>query len=156
MDSAEAARIESCARSPFKNLRLHALERLLTDFHPNAGALLLILLGDVDPAVQVEAVRAAGALQCREALPRLLELLHSGLEPVALQAAVTLGELGHYGEPDPESPAPAATEPPPEAPLAPANFYVLFALLSLGIFLSGYLFRMEMEALPPPAPVSAP
>ncbi len=93
------------------------------------------------------AVRVAGALDCKETLPALLDLLRTADEPVAVQAAVSLGELGHYGDvaPDLEDP----TEPPRAvetgAAMSPLTFYVLFAVLSAGLFMSGYLFRVQME-----------
>ena len=151
----DSARIEACARSPFKNLRLYALEKLLQDDHPSRDAILLELIRDREPAVTAEAVRVAGILQCDAALPGLLELLHSGDELVAVQAAVSLGEIGYYGDVAPEAlePEPVSSPPTVGAPQAldTVTFYILFVLFSAGLFFSGYLFRSQMDPGVPPA-----
>ncbi|MBI4871180.1 MAG: HEAT repeat domain-containing protein [Candidatus Riflebacteria bacterium] len=147
----DRARIEACARSPFRAVRLHALEKLGAESHPRLAELLASLLRDPDGGIRLEAVRVAGATRCRDVQGILLELLNSDDETVALQAAVSLGELGYYGELSPgqqmSSSAPLAQQ----APMHPVLFYALFAILCAGLFLSGYFFRaqMEPEAGPP-------
>lgn len=145
----DADRVESCARSPFRNVRLYALEKIAQERHPKASGLVLSLLRDPDSAVQLEAVRTAGILQCREAAPILVDLLNSAEESVALQAAVSLGELGHHGELTRETqsdhePASPQADSSPE-PMSELTFYLLFFVLSAGLFMSGYLYHAEMS-----------
>ncbi len=152
MNPDETLRTEACARSPFKNVRLHALQRLMEEDHPRLPHLLLDLLGDPEPEVQLDAIRVAGSRGCKETLPLLLELLHSAQEPLAIEAAVALGELGHYGDvapPGEEPPSPLQPQAPSEPAMGEWTFYVLFLVLSAGLFLSGYLFRLQLEDTPP-------
>ncbi len=145
----EADRVESCARSPFRNVRLYALEKIAQEGHPKASALVLSLLRDPEPAVQLEAVRTAGILGCHDAAPILVDLLNSADEPVALQAAVSLGELGHHGdltrEPQGDHELPAPQTDSSSEPMSELTFYLLFFVLSAGLFMSGYLYHAEMS-----------
>jgi HEAT repeat protein len=147
----ELARIEACARSPFRAVRLFALERLGSEGHPRLGELLLRLLQDPDLAVRLEAVRVAGVSGCRDALPVLLDLLNCADETVALQAAVSLGELGYYGELGSQTlvPSTEASAQPPR--MTETTFYLLFVILSAGLFLSGYLFHAQLDSNESPA-----
>ncbi len=152
----ELARVEACARSPFRAVRLFALERLSYDGHPRLGELLLRLLQDPDLAVRLEAVRVAGVSGCRDALPVLLELLNCADETVALQAAVSLGELGYYGELGSEAIVPELPPSSRPAHMSDATFYLLFVVLSAGLFLSGYLFHAQLQGNEPPGAALTP
>lgn len=152
----ELARIEACARSPFRAVRLFALERLASDGHPRLGELLLRLLQDADLAVRLEAVRVAGVSGCRATLPVLLELLNCADETIALQAAVSLGELGYYGELGSEALVPELSPSSGQARMSDVAFYALFVVLSAGLFLSGYLFHAQLQDEGPAAAATKP